>query len=363
MIIREAKFNDYNKIKILAQKYNLSIFEKDEWERIWKKNPYLIETNKDWPIGWVIEDQHTIVGHLSNIPTNYFYKNKHYFGSIISCWVVEPKYRLYSIKLIQKFHNQDKNDFFIATTSNIKTAKTLNAFGWQVMPELNFNSKLNFVFDIKKVFAAYLKKRSSLGFYFSKPLSVLANFLFKKKLNRWKNFQLEEKFDYYQKFDSDFDNLWQKLKEKERNLFLLNRESKWLNWHLYNKIKSNDLSIIVKKNKNNIVGYAVTVYKKDKELDIKKAVLIDLNTIESNEKILKNLILASVKKSLKDNCDLFQIVGFNKKKRDIMKSFDLFETKNKFSPFLFFTQNKELREFLQRKESWDPSEIDGDSIF
>ena len=57
------------------------------------------------------------------------------------------------------------------------------------------------------------------------------------------------------------------------------------------------------------------------------------------KKILKNLILASVKKSLKDNCDLFQIVGFNKK-RDIMKSFDLFETKNKFSPFLFLHKIK-----------------------
>ena len=38
MIIREAKYKDYPKIKILAQKYNLSIYEKKEWEEIWINN-------------------------------------------------------------------------------------------------------------------------------------------------------------------------------------------------------------------------------------------------------------------------------------------------------------------------------------
>ena len=69
--------------------------------------------NKNWTIiGWVLENNNKIVGHLGNIPTEYIYNQKKYIGSVISCWVVEPEYRLHSIRLIKEYHAQSGVDFF-----------------------------------------------------------------------------------------------------------------------------------------------------------------------------------------------------------------------------------------------------------
>ena len=103
----------------------------------------------------------------------------------------------------------------------------------------------------------------------------------------------------------------EKLKIKNKNLFQFNRSSTWLNWHLNNLFKYKNFSIIVKKEENKIIGYAITIYKHDKNLNIKKAVLIDINVLNEDEKAYKNMIIASIKKSQNDNCDLFQISGFN----------------------------------------------------
>ena len=42
MRIRAAKFEDYDQIKELANRYNLNIYEKSYWEDIWKKNPLIL---------------------------------------------------------------------------------------------------------------------------------------------------------------------------------------------------------------------------------------------------------------------------------------------------------------------------------
>ena len=131
----------------------------------------------------------------------------------------------------------------------------------------------------------------------------------------------------------------EKLKIQKKTTFQFNRSSLWLNWHLNNKIKSKDLSIIIKKVENTLIGYAITIYKYDKNLNIKKAVLLDINVVNDDEKTYKSMIIASIKKSQKDNCDLFQVVGFNQSKRETMYKLNPFKTKNKFSPFYFYTKN------------------------
>ena len=57
------------------------------------------------------------------------------------------------------------------------------------------------------------------------------------------------------------------------------------------------------------------------------------------------------------------MVGFDREKRKYMHKLKPFIRKNKFSPYLFKSENLELNEFLKNKNSWYPSELDGDSIF
>ena len=45
-----------------------------------------------------------------------------------------------------------------------------------------------------------------------------------------------------------------------------------------------------------------------------------------------------------------------------MNSIKPFVRKNPFCPFYFKSNNPKLNEILLNKNSWDPSELDGDSI-
>ena len=60
MFIKEVSFEDYLKIKNLANRNNLKIYDKSDWEKIWKENPYLKKNNTKWCLGWVIEDNEKV---------------------------------------------------------------------------------------------------------------------------------------------------------------------------------------------------------------------------------------------------------------------------------------------------------------
>ena len=96
---------------------------------------------------------------------------------------------------------------------------------------------------------------------------------------------------------------------------------------------------------------------------MKKAVLVDLMLLEKKEQFSLDLILSCLKESRKSNCHLFQMVGFDDQKRKFMYKLSPFSRRNKFSPYLFKSENSELIDLLQNKDSWYPNELEGDSIF
>ncbi len=363
MIIRDAKFEDYLEIKNLANKFNIKVYSKRNWEDIWKNNPYLKNENKNWTIGWVLEKDNKIVGHLGNIPTQYIHDQKTYNGSIISCWVVEPEYRLHSIRLIKEYNAQPNIDFCLATTSNNKTAKALRAFGWQKMPYEKYDIKLNIILNFKRVFNSYIKRKFKKdNFFFKVIYKILSVFLY-TKINNWKKFKTNKKFEIFKKFDNQFDKFWEKIKLENKNKFLFNRSSEWINWHLNTKIQENESFILAIKEDNQIIGYAICVNKYDSSVNMKKAVLVDLMLLKKNEQSAFDLILSCIEESLKKDCHLFQMVGFDDEKRKFMYKLNPFVRKNEFSPYLFKSENFALRSFLQNKNSWYPNELEGDSIF
>ena len=114
-----------------------------------------------------------------------------------------------------------KKRFFIATTSNIKTAKTLKAFGWQEMPNLNFNSKLNIILNFKRIFKAYMKKKFNISSFFILPFFYFLNIFMFYKVNKWRNINQDDNLKYYDKFNSNFDEFWKNLKLKIKIYFNL----------------------------------------------------------------------------------------------------------------------------------------------
>ena len=74
------------------------------------------------------------------------------------------------------------------------------------------------------------------------------------------------------------------------------------------------------------------------------------------------MLLHSIKEANKKECHLFEIVGFNNKKRKIINLLKQFLNKDFSFPFYFKSNSTKLDEILQNENSWDPSNLDGDSI-
>ena len=363
MVIREVDYKDYHQIKKLVEKHKLKIYDQFSWEMIWKNNPFLKKNNIKWTPGWVIEESNSIVGHLGNIPVEYYYNLKPYLGSVISCWVVDEKYRFLSIKLLQKYNSEKNTDFSIGTTSNIKTAKALSVFGWKKNPMKDYNEKLYCILNLRSSIRAYLiKKNIKLNNFLITLISKIFGVIFFPKINYWKTFKTKKEFAVYEKFDDKFDIFWEKIKDHNKNTFMFNRNKDWINWHLNSQLKNNEAFILAEEENGKIKGYCICLSKHNKKTDLKKFILIDLIALDNNSKTLFNLLLKSINLAKEKNFHLFEIVGFNKEKRAIIKKIKPFSRKVSFCPFYFYSNKIELNKILENENSWDSTILDGDSI-
>ena len=100
---------DYNELAIfLSNKFNDFSFEfwLDRFKIFWDKNPLM---NKNFDRGWLLLDsKNKIRGFFGNIPQVYQYLNKEYFFLAASSWFVEEEYHNDSLKLLNRYLNQNQ---------------------------------------------------------------------------------------------------------------------------------------------------------------------------------------------------------------------------------------------------------------
>lgn len=364
MLIREVNFEDYLKIKGLTDRNNIEIYDKIYWEKVWKENPYLKKNKIKWFLGWLIEDdKKNIVGHIGSLPTQYYYDSVAYNGAVMSCWIVDEEYRHYSMELMRRNIAQKDIDFSIVTSANSKTESALTAFGWKKIPVKKYNEKLYIILNLKKTIHSYLKKKGiNTNALINNILFYLSYIILFKKINYWKKFETKRRVIVYNKFNSKFDNFWDKLKKFNKKKFMFNRSSEWINWHLNHQFESNKAIIIAEEQNDEIIGYSICLLKNIDKINLKKAVLIDFVTLNDSDETYFNLLLHSIKEANKKECHLFEIVGFNNKKRKIINLLKPFLNKDFSFPFYFKSNSTKLDEILKNENSWDPSNLDGDSI-
>ena len=174
--------------------------------------------------------------------------------------------------------------------------------------------------------------------------------------------ETKKEFVIYDKFNEKFDNFWNKTKEFNKSIFMLNRNKEWINWHLNHQFKNNEAWILAEEENDEIVGYCICLYKYDDAIDLKKVILIDYVSLNNNDETLLNLLIHAVKIAKKKNSHLFEIIGFNDEKRKVIKKIKPFLRRVSFCPFYFYSNKLELEGILQKKNSWDSSILDGDSI-
>src|SRR5882724_11488074 len=106
--VRQSSFDDYPQIASLAARNGLKFKSYGEWQHLWIDNPLYKELQKQWPMGWVLEneDRH-IVGYFGNIPLAYELGGSRLVAATGHAWVVDSIYRGYSLLLLAHFFAQE----------------------------------------------------------------------------------------------------------------------------------------------------------------------------------------------------------------------------------------------------------------
>src|SRR5881296_2023058 len=105
--IREAAFEDYDRIAALQVRNGLQARSYEDWLSIWTCNPVYIESGSQWPIGWVLEaESGAIVGSVGNIPLAYRFLGRELRATTSCAWVVDASYRSYSMMIMSRLIRQ-----------------------------------------------------------------------------------------------------------------------------------------------------------------------------------------------------------------------------------------------------------------
>ena len=352
MLIEKILFKDFEKIIELNHRNNLNTLQKSDWENLWKKNPYF-SLNNDWTIGWKLVDESKIVGACLNIPFLFDFNNKEILAAVCSNYVIDKKYRSYSLKLRHLFLNQENIDLFITNSANKNVEKIMEAFKAKKINQFDYQNRLLFISNKTKVILNYLIK-----LIFNKKKIQKENLPDYIKGNFEKNnlvFIIRDNFDY------DFIEIEKKLNKSEL------RSSKKLEWlqYKYNQYIRNKDLIIIKIFKNDeFVGYFIVVKVIEKKYNFKKLTITEIIVLNDDEQILNETIKFCKDVTKKYNFDLIDVIGYKKNIRLALKKQGFYAKKSKNFNFLVKNLNLDLNKILFfNEENLNLSLTDGDSIF
>ena len=352
MLIKKILFDDFEKIAELNHRNNLTTLQRTDWENLWKKNPYFL-INNDWTIGWKLVDEDKIVGICLNIPFLFELNKKQILAAVCNNYVIDKKYRTYSLKLRHLFLNQKNIELFITNSANKNVEKIMEAFKAKKINQFDYQNRLLFISNKTRVFYNYLIK-----LIFNKKKFKKNNLPDNIKGSFQKNNLV---FIIKESFDDDFSKLEKKLNKSEL------RSSKKLEWlqYKYNKYSRNKDLIIIKIFKDNeFVGYFLIVKVIEKNYNLKKLSIAEIIVLNDDQQILNETIKFCKDLTKKYNFDLIDVIGYKKNIRLVLKKQGFFAKKSKNFNFLVKNLNSNLnKDLFSSKENLNLSLTDGDSIF
>ncbi len=352
MEIEKVLFQDFENIIELNKRNNLNSLERPDWENLWKKNPYFL-LNDHWTIGWKLIDKNKIVGTCLNIPFVFELNNKKFLAAVCNNYVIDKRYRSYSLKLRHLFLNQKNIDLFITNSANKKSEKIMEAFKAKKIKQIEYQNRLIFFVNKTRVFLNYFIK---IIFFKKKFQKVnLPNYIEGNSKSKNLYFVIKDNFD------EDFIEI-----EKELNSLEL-RSSKKLEWlqYKYSKyIKKKDLIIIKIFKGNKFIGYFIIVKVVEKKYELKKLTIAEIIVLNDEEQVLNETIKFCKKMAKKFNFDLIDVIGYKKNIRLALKKNGFLSKKSANFNFLVKNLNSNLnKELFSNEENLNLSLTDGDNIF
>jgi hypothetical protein len=360
--VREASLDDHRHITELESRYGLETNTEEEWKHLWVNNPVYKHLAESWPIGWVLQNpDQGIVGYLGNIPLSYQLESRNLVVASSRSWVVDSKYRSYSLLLLDYFFGQRNVDLYLTTSLNNQAFEGFQSFGPSPVPVGDWNHSRFWITNYVGFLASSLRsKRIRFAKSLSYPLALLP--FFRDQLSR-RNIGKKGKqgeIQFCSVFDERFDTFWEELKARRTQVLLGSRTREVLDWHFRYGLLRSEVWILCAWKGSRLLAYSIFYRQDTKKFGLKRLRLADFQTLESDELLLLPMLSCALKRCREEGIHMLEILGVGPGKARIIAR--LAPYRRQLSSWLSFykTNDPELVESLKDPNRWDLSCFDGD---
>jgi hypothetical protein len=364
--LRQARFSDFDEVMELREMAGWSGDTRENWDRLWRRNPAFAHLESEPCMGWVLEAQGRVVAYLGNIPLIYHYGERTLIASTGSGLVAEPAYRAMTVSLNAAFYAQKGVDLFLSTTAIEAVGKIARAFKCLPLPQPEYDSMLFWVLQPEPFAEAVMKKlelNSSLSRIASMcaSLAVRADTLVRRRWpERYKSdFQMRD--IRVAEIGDDFGVFWMdKLKERPR--LLADRAPATLRWHFDIPGDRGSSQVLCCYDQDRLLGYAVVRHEAaGSETGLRRSIIADMLAKDEDPDVLKALWIGAYDHAKQAGSHIFEVLGFPTSVRQVCLPWHPYLRKYPACPFYYKAADPTLHTALSEGTAWYASPFDGDT--
>jgi hypothetical protein len=363
--LREVRFSDFPAVAALKERWGLGKDTRENWSRLWERNPAMRTAGSQLKMGWVLETERGIVGYQGSVPLQYRLGERELLVATGSGLVVEPAYRGRSMGLLASFYGQPGVDLLLITTASPSVKKLCHALRAKTLPQRDYGRVLFWVLDVREfakavVIKARLRGALSGACVCLGSLAVRADTYISRRraVAKPEGFCVTE-FPL-EMIGDEFETFWRR-KLAERPRLLVDRSPLSLKWHFMIPGRAPTTWVLSCRRSDRLLGYAIVHHVTDPETGLRRSMLADLLVAHDDRRVTTSLLVAAFEHSARTNNHVFEVLGFPQEVRQILLQWRPYVRDYRSCPFLYKAANGSLNEPLADETTWYAGPLDGDT--
>jgi hypothetical protein len=358
--IREAEFQDYEKIARLQWRNGLGTRTRAGWSALWTNNPAY---RAGAPLGWVIETPSgEIGGYLGNLPLEYRFEGRSIRAVTAYSWAADPSFRGYSLALLDRFVHQPGIDLIVCATANAPAGRAYQAFRFERVPSGNWDQCRFWItgyrgFSRSALRAAYIP----LGGVLAYPVAGVARTarFCADALRRPRATDCDCEFHFAAGFDARFDRFWDDLEARERGRLLAVRTRETLAWHFGKSLERGDAWILTAARGSRVIAYMIFDRQDNAALRLRRIRIADFQTLEADgERMIHSMIGRALDHFRREGAHVVENAGCWLDRSGLAAPY---RRTLKSWAFYYKARDPEILQQLRDPAKWAPTSFDGDA--
>ena len=363
--LREITLDDFSAIASFTEPFGFDpLRSRAEWEHLWVKNPANIANGMRCPIGWILEADGRMIGHIASVPTRYRLGDRQLLAASGRAWAVLEEYRGYGSLMLHTYLNQPGIDFAVTNTANAVSWNVHSGLGAHAVPAGRFDISPAWITRYTDVLADVVGRKKNIRlpravFYpLAGALAAKDSWnLLQVKLRARKDIEIAVQFG----FDQRFEDFWKWLCGRYPNKLLADRSLATLEWHFHYAMAEGRFWVATAVRDQQLLGYAIFVRDSYRTTgsSISRVVLADYQSLERDDAMYFALLESGLEKCRRDGVALLVANGLSASGTDL-SSYAPYRRKLECPRFLYKAADPELARTLADPEPWCPSSYDAD---